>query len=55
MSKEIGRPLGHKVNELPRAFDRLRILLYEDTVGPADWNAGKPSPIVRFIARKPRA
>jgi SAM-dependent methyltransferase len=52
MSKEIGRPLGHGVNELPRAFDRLRILFYEDTIGPADWNPEKPSPIVRFIARK---
>ena len=52
MSKQIGRPLGHGVNELPRAFDQLRILYYEDTVGPADWNDGKPAPIVRFIARK---
>ena len=51
-SKEIGRPLGHRVNELTRAFDKLRILYYEDTVGPADWNNGKPAPIVRFIARK---
>jgi ubiquinone/menaquinone biosynthesis C-methylase UbiE len=51
-SKEIGRPLGHGVNELTRAFDKLRILYYEDTVGPADWNNGKPAPIVRFIARK---
>ena len=52
MSKQIGRPLGHRVNELPRAFDQLRIVYYEDTVGPADWNDGKPAPIVRFIARK---
>jgi ubiquinone/menaquinone biosynthesis C-methylase UbiE len=52
VSKTVGRPLGHRVNELPRAFDRLRILLYEDTIGPADWNDGKPAPIVRFIARK---
>lgn len=51
-SKQIGRPLGHDVNELTRAFDKLRILYYEDTVGPADWNEGKPAPIVRFIARK---
>jgi SAM-dependent methyltransferase len=54
VSKEAGRPLGHRVNELPRAFDQLRVVLYEDTVGPADWNGGKPSPIVRFIARKER-
>lgn len=51
-SKQIGRSLGHDVNELPRVFDKLRIVYYEDTVGPADWNHGKPSPIVRFIARK---
>ena len=52
MSKQIGRPLGHGVNELLRAFDKLRIVYYEDTIGPADWNEGQPSPIVRFIARK---
>ena len=52
VSKEIGRPLGHRINELPRAFDQLRVLYYEDTVGPADWYDGKPAPIVRFIARK---
>jgi 2-polyprenyl-3-methyl-5-hydroxy-6-metoxy-1,4-benzoquinol methylase len=52
MSKQIGRSLGHGVNELTRAFDQLRIVYYEDTVGPADWNDGKPAPIVRFIARK---
>jgi Methyltransferase domain len=52
ISKKIGRPLGHGENELPRVFDRLRIVYYEDTIGPADWNEGKPSPIVRFIARK---
>jgi ubiquinone/menaquinone biosynthesis C-methylase UbiE len=53
-SKEIGRPLGHRVNELPRAFDQLRIVFYEDTIGPADWNGGRPAPIVRFVARKER-
>ena len=52
ISKEIGRPLGHGVNELLRVFDPLRIVYYEDTIGPADWNDGKPAPIVRFIARK---
>jgi ubiquinone/menaquinone biosynthesis C-methylase UbiE len=52
MSKQNGRPLGHRVNELTRAFDRLRVVYYEDTVGPADWNGGKPAPIVGFIARK---
>jgi len=52
VSKEIGRPLGNGVNELLHVFDRLRIVHYEDTIGPADWNDGKPSPIVRFIARR---
>jgi len=51
-SKEVGFRLGHGVNEVLRAFDRLRIVFYEDTIGPADWNDGKPAPIVRFIARK---
>lgn len=51
-SKEIGRQLGYRVNELLHAFDGFRIVFYEDTVGPADWNGGKPAPIVRFIARK---
>jgi SAM-dependent methyltransferase len=51
-SKEIGFPLGHHVNELLRAFDQLRIVHYEDTIAPADWNNGKPAPMVRFIARK---
>jgi ubiquinone/menaquinone biosynthesis C-methylase UbiE len=53
VSKDVGRPLGYRVNELLRAFDRLRIVYYEDTIGPADWSGGKPAPIVRFIARKP--
>ena len=52
MSKQVGRPLGFHVNELLRAFDGMRIVFYEDTIGPADWNDGKPAPIVRFIARK---
>ena len=38
-------------------FGRLRVLYYEDTVAPADWekSGGKPVPIVRFIAVKERA
>ena len=36
----------------PTSLDHLRLVYYEDTVGPADWNDGKPAPIVRFIARK---
>jgi 2-polyprenyl-3-methyl-5-hydroxy-6-metoxy-1,4-benzoquinol methylase len=42
--------LGYQSNELLRAFDRLRVIHYEDTVGPADWRSGEPAPIVRFIA-----
>jgi ubiquinone/menaquinone biosynthesis C-methylase UbiE len=53
-SKQIGRQLGYRVNELLRAFDAFRIVFYEDAVGQADWNGGKPAPIVRFIARKER-
>ncbi len=51
-SKTVNRQLGYKNNELLRAFDGLRIVHYEDRVGPADWNSGKDAPIVRFIARK---
>jgi SAM-dependent methyltransferase len=48
-----GGYIGYRSNELPRAFDRLRILRYEDTVGPADWErSGQEAPVVRFIAVK---
>jgi len=47
-----GRPFGLRTNELLRVFDGLRIVYYEDRVGPADWAGGKDMPIVRFIARK---
>jgi SAM-dependent methyltransferase len=33
-----GGYLGYRSNELLRAFDRLRVLYYEDTVGAADWD-----------------
>ena len=46
----LGDELGYRSNELLRAFDRLRVIHYEDTVGPADWRSGQPAPIVRFIA-----
>jgi SAM-dependent methyltransferase len=46
----LGDELGYQSNELLRAFDRLRVIHYEDTVGPADWRSGQPAPIVRFIA-----
>lgn len=45
-------PVGYKTNELLRLFDGLRIVHYEDRMGPADWSGGKDAPIVRFIARK---
>jgi SAM-dependent methyltransferase len=45
-----GGNIGYRSNELLRAFDRLRVLQYEDTVGPADWERnGQEAPIVRFI------
>ena len=46
-----GADIGYKSNELLKAFDRLRVLHYEDTVGPADWErSGREAPVVRFIA-----
>jgi SAM-dependent methyltransferase len=45
-----GGYIGYRSNELLRAFDRLRVLHYEDTVGPADWERrGVNAPVVRFI------
>src|SRR5262245_11658738 len=44
----LGDELGYRSNELLRAFDRLRVIHYEDTVGAADWGSAR-SPIVRFI------
>jgi SAM-dependent methyltransferase len=51
-SRTLGRPLGYQNNELLRAFDRLRIMHYQDLTAPADWSGGQPQPVVRFIARK---
>jgi SAM-dependent methyltransferase len=45
----LGDELGYRSNELLRAFDRLRVIHYEDAVGPADWRSGQLAPIVRFI------
>jgi SAM-dependent methyltransferase len=51
-----GGYIGYRTNELLKAFDRLRVLYYEDTVGPADWEtSGREAPIVRFIAVRERA
>jgi len=50
-----GGYFGYRTNELPRAFDALRILRYEDVTDSADWGnrqSGK-KPIVRFLAKKP--
>ena len=46
-----GEYMGYRSNELLKAFERLRVLYYEDTVAPADWEpSGQEAPIVRFLA-----
>jgi SAM-dependent methyltransferase len=46
-----GGTIGYRTNELLRAFDRLRVLRYQHTVGAADWEpAGQDAPVVRFVA-----
>jgi SAM-dependent methyltransferase len=49
-----GERYGHRSNELPNVFGRLRTLRYEDLTAPADWerSGGKPVPIVRLLAVK---
>ena len=49
-----GEKYGHRTNELPKVFGALRVLYYQDTVAPADWerSGGKPVPVVRLIALK---
>jgi SAM-dependent methyltransferase len=42
-----------QTNELPRDFDKLKIIHYEDVVDEADWAPGEKSHLVRFIAQKP--
>ena len=53
----MGERYGYRSNELPKVFGRLRVLYYEDTVAPADWDrsGGKPVPVVRMIAVKEAA
>ena len=46
------RKFGYQSNELLRAFDRLNITHYQVLTAPADWSAGRPQPLVRFVARK---
>jgi SAM-dependent methyltransferase len=59
--RDLNRPsvdggyIGYRSNELLKAFDRLRVLYYEDAVGVADWGRpGEQAPIVRFIAVRER-
>ena len=51
-----GERYGHRSNELPKVFGRLRVRYYEDTIAKADWDrsGGKPVPVVRMIAVKER-
>lgn len=49
-----GGPPGYMTNQLLRAFDKLRILRYEDRTMQAEWSNGPEgkAPIVRLVARK---
>lgn len=49
-----GERYGYRSNELPKAFDKLRVLFYEDTMALADWerSGGKLVPVVRMVAIK---
>jgi SAM-dependent methyltransferase len=49
-----GERYGHRSNELPKVFGKLRVLHYDDITAPADWerSGGKPVPIVRLLALK---
>ena len=49
-----GEAYGHRSNELPKVFGALRVLYYQDTQAPTDWerSGGKPMPLVRLIAVK---
>jgi SAM-dependent methyltransferase len=42
-------------NQLLKALDDWRVLEYQDGVYPCDWNDGKPTHVVRILARKPGA
>jgi SAM-dependent methyltransferase len=51
-----GGYFGYRSNELLKAFDRLRVLYYEDTIAAADWErSGQAAPIVRFLAVREQA
>jgi SAM-dependent methyltransferase len=49
-----GERYGHRSNELPKVFGKLRVLHYEDITAPGDWerSGGKAIPIVRLLALK---
>jgi 2-polyprenyl-3-methyl-5-hydroxy-6-metoxy-1,4-benzoquinol methylase len=49
-----GEAYGHRSNELPKVFGALRVLSYQDTTAPTDWerSGGKPMPLVRLLAVK---
>ena len=49
-----GGPPGYMNNQLLRAFERLRIVRYEDRTTQAEWSNGPEggAPIVRMVARK---
>jgi len=49
-----GGPPGYMNNQLLRAFERLRIIRYEDRTTQAEWSNGPEdrAPIVRLVARK---
>ena len=51
-----GEYFGYQSNELLKAFERLRVLYYEDTITAADWEpSGQEAPIVRFLAVREQA
>jgi SAM-dependent methyltransferase len=51
-----GEYFGYQSNELLKAFERLRVLYYEDTIAAADWEqSGQEAPIVRFLAVREHA
>jgi len=51
-----GEFFGYQSNELLKAFERLRVLYYEDTIAAADWEpSGQAAPIVRLLAVRAQA
>jgi hypothetical protein len=43
-----------QTNQLLRDFDDLRVVRYQDTMDEAEWNPGRQSRLVRFVAEKTR-